>query len=59
MWFTILSILFVVLSYIPLIQNLHWFFRFFEFEKIKLVGILEFITVLGFFLFTDKEILFT
>lgn len=58
MWFTILSILFVVLTYIPLIQNPHWFFRFFEFAKIQLVGILGFITVLGFFLVTDKDNLF-
>jgi hypothetical protein len=58
MWFTILSILFVVLTYIPLIQNQHWFFRFFEFAKIQLVGILGFITVLGFFLVTERDILF-
>ena len=58
MWFISLSILFILLSLIPLIQNTHWFFTFFEFAKIQLFGILTFITVLGFFLITNKNTFF-
>lgn len=36
MWFYLISFVLICSSLIPLIQNSHWFFRFFEFGKLQL-----------------------
>lgn len=53
MWFCILSFILIVSSYIPLIQNPHWFFRFFEFGKLQLLFLLT-LTLIGGLLFIEK-----
>ena len=58
MWFPILSFLLIVLSFLPLHKNQHWFFRFFEFAKIQLTFLLCLVSLIGFVLIKDENNLF-
>ncbi|MCB0443127.1 MAG: endonuclease/exonuclease/phosphatase family protein [Flavobacterium sp.] len=58
MLFYIFSILIIVSSLIPLVQNSHWFFRVFEFGKVQLFVLLVLTSLLGLIFTKNKETLF-
>lgn len=58
MLFTIFSILLIISSFIPLIQNPNWFFRFFEFGKVQLFLLLLLTCILGLIFIKNKDSLF-
>jgi endonuclease/exonuclease/phosphatase (EEP) superfamily protein YafD len=58
MLFYIFSILLIISSFIPLVQNPHWFFRFFEFGKVQLFQLLLLTFILGLLFVENKDLLF-
>ncbi len=58
MWFFILSFIIIFFSFLPLIQNPHWFFRIFEFGKLQLVVLLLLVTLLGIIIIKEKNSIF-
>lgn len=54
MWFCILSFILIVSSYIPLIKNSHWFYRFFEFGKLQILFLLT-LTLISGLIFIEKH----
>lgn len=58
MLFNFFSVVLLILSYIPLIQNPHWFFRIFEFGKVQLFLLLLATICMGLIFQSNKTLLF-
>lgn len=58
MLFCFFSFALIISSYIPLIQNPHWFFRLFEFGKMQLFQLLFLTCIIGLIFTKNKDLIF-